>query len=223
MDRRTPRGLLTALVLGGCVALLSGGSAAGAPDGGTTTTTTSTTHHDTHTRVDLTPVDAYETRVVAEAGGAVVFERAFGAAPGAPAVVAAVGEARSALVAGGACSISGPVEEGAGSAAADAQVDEEFDHEETSVTTTTTFGPATILIGEDQSQVFFVAPGTTNVNVNTHTESFYDQLFQNTVTQEVTYRLTGAPCGVPPPDPAAVLPERADVAIPVPAQPRTAG
>ena len=44
----------------------------------------------------------------------------------------------------------------------------------TSITTTTTFGPATILIGTDQSTTFFVAPGTTNVNVNTHTATFFD-------------------------------------------------
>ena len=45
-------------------------------------------------------------------------------------------------------------------------------HTETSQTTTTTFGPATILIGEDQSQTFFVAAGTLNINTNTHTEIF---------------------------------------------------
>jgi hypothetical protein len=38
-----------------------------------------------------------------------------------------------------------------------------LNHTETSVTATTTFGPATILIGDDQSQTFFVAAGTTNV------------------------------------------------------------
>lgn len=45
-------------------------------------------------------------------------------------------------------------------------------HTETSITTTTTFGPATIMIGEDQSQAFFVAAGTLNVSTNTHTEPF---------------------------------------------------
>jgi hypothetical protein len=42
----------------------------------------------------------------------------------------------------------------------------------TSVTSQTTFGPATILIGEDQSESYFVAAGTTNVNINTHTATF---------------------------------------------------
>jgi hypothetical protein len=45
-------------------------------------------------------------------------------------------------------------------------------HFETSVTTTTTIGPATILIGENQSQTYFVPAGTQNINTNTHTESF---------------------------------------------------
>lgn len=45
-------------------------------------------------------------------------------------------------------------------------------HVEISVTTSVTIGPATILVGENQSQVFFVAAGTTNVNTNTHTEIF---------------------------------------------------
>jgi uncharacterized protein with beta-barrel porin domain len=52
-----------------------------------------------------------------------------------------------------------------------------LNHIETSVTTTTTFGPAVILIGPEQCCTFFVLPGTTNVNVNTHTESFLDAKF----------------------------------------------
>lgn len=42
------------------------------------------------------------------------------------------------------------------------------------VTSTVAFGPATILIGPEQSVTFFVAAGTLNVNINTHTESFFD-------------------------------------------------
>jgi IPTL-CTERM motif len=45
-------------------------------------------------------------------------------------------------------------------------------HAETTVTQTTSLGPGTILIGEDQSATFFVAAGTTNINTNTHTEFF---------------------------------------------------
>jgi outer membrane autotransporter protein len=48
----------------------------------------------------------------------------------------------------------------------------------TSVSTQTTFGPATILIGPEQSITFFVAPGTTNVNTNVHTASFFTASFR---------------------------------------------
>ena len=50
----------------------------------------------------------------------------------------------------------------------------QFDHAETSVTSTISLGPGTILIGPDQSQTFFVAAGTSNVNTNTHTQSFFN-------------------------------------------------
>jgi outer membrane autotransporter protein len=49
-----------------------------------------------------------------------------------------------------------------------------LNHTDLSLSTTTTFGPATILIGPDQSVPFFVVPGTTNVNTNTHTHFFWD-------------------------------------------------
>ena len=42
----------------------------------------------------------------------------------------------------------------------------------TSSTATAVLGPGTIMIGECQSQPFFVAAGTSNVNTNTHTETF---------------------------------------------------
>jgi hypothetical protein len=51
-------------------------------------------------------------------------------------------------------------------------------HFETSVTQQLTTGPATILIGPDQSITFFVLPGTTNFNTNTHTQTFIHDIFQ---------------------------------------------
>ncbi|MGD9847164.1 autotransporter outer membrane beta-barrel domain-containing protein [Pseudorhodoplanes sp.] len=47
-----------------------------------------------------------------------------------------------------------------------------------SVSTQVAIGPGTILIGSDQSQTFFVAPGTTNLNTNTHTETFVTNFLQ---------------------------------------------
>jgi hypothetical protein len=44
----------------------------------------------------------------------------------------------------------------------------------------TAFGPATILVGEDQGQTCFVSPGHVNVNEHTHTSTFVYDLFQPT-------------------------------------------
>jgi hypothetical protein len=52
----------------------------------------------------------------------------------------------------------------------------------TTVTTATTIGPQTILIGNDQSQSFFVQAGTENINTNTDYHLFEDALFQNSQT-----------------------------------------
>jgi outer membrane autotransporter protein len=53
-----------------------------------------------------------------------------------------------------------------------------FDRSEISITTSLTFGPATILIGPDQSIFFFVPLGTTNTHTNTHSANFFDNIFQ---------------------------------------------
>src|SRR5262249_3907295 len=56
-------------------------------------------------------------------------------------------------------------------------------HIDTTVTQTTSLGPGIILVGDDQSQTFFVAAGTTNINTNTHFESFFQISSQtNTIT-----------------------------------------
>lgn len=59
----------------------------------------------------------------------------------------------------------------------------------TSISSSTSFGPATILVGDDQSQSFFVAAGTQNVNTNTHTETFVNKNFQQTT--DSTWQVTG--------------------------------
>jgi hypothetical protein len=48
------------------------------------------------------------------------------------------------------------------------------------VTRAISFGPATILIGEDQGQTCFIPAGDLNVNVNTHVHEFLSELFQAT-------------------------------------------
>ena len=52
----------------------------------------------------------------------------------------------------------------------------QINHTETSVTTSVATGPGTIMIEACQLQTFLVAAGTSNVNTNTHTETFVDCL-----------------------------------------------
>ena len=198
------------IVLG---AALSGTAGAGA-GGGTFTTTTSTTRHTTTTRVDLDDLAALETRVSATLNGVVVFDQTVSAAPDSGAVTTLLDQANTSLTGGGACTIAGPVQT-SGETSDTELVNEEVTATETSVTTSTTFGPATILVGEDQSVTFFVAPGTTNVNVNTHTETFVTQTFQTTNTTTVHLQLSGVTCEAV--DDVAVRAE------PIRAEPRTNG
>ena len=103
-----------------------------------------------------------------------------------------------------------------------------LDHTDTTLSTTTTFGPATILIGDDttcaaaiatlpgttrpecvtdgQSQPFFVAAGTTNVNTNTHRQYFVAEAVTQTQTflTSQTYEVVGAD---EPPVVIAIRPE----------------
>lgn len=61
---------------------------------------------------------------------------------------------------------------------------------ELTVTTDATVGPGTILIGEDQSVVFFVVPGTSNLNTNTHTETFVHTTFRQESGSVQSFRQT---------------------------------
>ena len=65
-------------------------------------------------------------------------------------------------------------------------------------TTSTQLGPGTIFIGVNQADVFFVAPGTQNINTNKHTQVFVNQPFQTTVTHHATLEFTGAGCATAP-------------------------
>lgn len=185
-----------------CLWLLSFGSATpvhGAVGGaGNTsiTNTTSTTSHNTYT--DYT---AYQTRVLGYvysdgAAGfheAYVFDQTTPHSPSSTEVSSLFDQAGAAVNAAlqdtsilpGRCATL--TQGGPELIASSQSVSESLNHTETSVTTQTTIGPATILIGEEQSQTFFVAAGTININVNTHTESFIDR----TTTNSNTYQVTG--------------------------------
>lgn len=72
------------------------------------------------------------------------------------------------------------------------------------VTIEDTIGPGPIIVGDrDLGGVpFDVLAGTNNLNVNTHTENFYDDLFQATRTDFATYQITAEVTAPPVPEPA---------------------
>jgi uncharacterized protein with beta-barrel porin domain len=59
-------------------------------------------------------------------------------------------------------------------------------NETISITNSTSIGPATILVGADQSGPTFIAAGTTNVNTNLHRETFFEDDYQATTTDAAT-------------------------------------
>lgn len=194
-----------------CGVLTQGAQAAVGGGGGSTSTfTSSTTHHDTHTRVDLANIHTYQTRVLGYiydnlGNDAWVFDKTTGDPPNAPgnnevntlfnqAEAAIRAAAHNQHVMPGRCAsltIHDPALTASSSSSSTVKVGEQLTRTETSVTTSTTFGPATILIGEDQSQTFFVAAGTVNFNTNTHTENFINDLYQTTINHRATYTVVG--------------------------------
>ena len=176
---------------------------AGAGPGGTTTATTSTTRHTTVTEQTV-EAEEHQTRVTAVLDGVVVFDQTVNAAPGSPEVHALEAQAVAAVTGPG-CAITGQGATGSRGSTG-STVTDQVTHTETSVTSTTTFGPGTILIGEDQSQTFFVADGTANVNTNTHTETFVTRTTTTTYLN-TQHRQTTGTCAPPliPPPPLPVL------------------
>lgn len=81
------------------------------------------------------------------------------------------------------------------------------------VTTTLSTGPSTVLVGEDQSEEFFVAAGTTNLNTNTHTETFVNTIYQTVCDDETATTAVvdpSVPVGEPEAAPAEAIPASAD-------------
>jgi hypothetical protein len=169
-----------------------------------TTFTTSTSSHTTLTRVDQS-IQVFQTRVLAVTDTFVeAYDQTVSAAPGSAETNAAFEAARQALVAALVVESTTPPNNGVGviqtlppslvssTQASQTVVSTRLDHVQTSTTTTTTLGPATIFIGPNQSEAFTVLPGTQNINTNTHTESFVTETHQTTVTNAATYLLTGS-------------------------------
>ena len=187
----------------------------------TTQTTWSTTGHTTTRHVDIPDAQAYATRVVATGpGGEVVFDQTT-ATPGNSSQVSQLFDAaRAKLVQafGEQASISGPdlidsaTTTGPGARLGDYLVQFRAGLNET---TTTSFSesPDTILVGRNQSITLFIpgppdTPECDGTNTNLHREQFVNRLFQATVTDSATYRLTATAVATPPSQPpAAGLPD----------------
>ena len=157
-------------------------------------------------------VEEYQTRVTAVLDGVVVFDQTVNAAPGSPEVQALEAHAVAAVTGPG-CAITGQGVTGSRGSTG-STISDQVTGTETAVTTQTTFGPGTILIGEDQSQTFFVADGTTNVNTNTHTETFVSRTTTTTYLNSQVRQTVGT-CAPPqqPPPPPPVLCAGRDVTV----------
>ena len=184
----------------------------------TTQTTWSTTGHTTTRHVDIPDAQAYATRVVASGpGGEVVFDQT-AAAPADSAQVSQlfdVAKAKLRQAFGDQAGISAPtlVDSAAtrGSAVqlGDYLVQFRAGLNETT-TTSVSFSPDTILVGRNQSITLFIPgpPECDNTNNNLHREQFANRLFQATVTDSATYRLTATAVATPPSQPpATALPD----------------
>jgi uncharacterized protein YhjY with autotransporter beta-barrel domain len=194
--RAASLGLALLFVLGGLPgALHPAHGVVGGGGAGNSTFTNSTTAGTTYTRVDLEPIQEYLTRVLGQFGnGTVVFDSSLNVMPSDPAVAAAIAQAQQALTNAGAQKILPPqLIASSTSLSTSVKTGEAFNHQEQSVSTTQSIGPGTILIGENQSETFFVVGGTTNFNTNTHTETFIDEFFQGTLTISNTFLVLGDP------------------------------
>lgn len=189
--------------------------------GGTFTTTTSETDSIIFNAPTITVqrVGLFETRIIGRlTGGTPLFDQTVNAAFGSAPVQTALAAARLAITAGGGPGvvvISDPVlvSRTVSSATSTASVFTLAGTSQT-VTTATTFGPATITIGDRRScggvttalpsstrpicgtpggTSFTVAAGATNVNTNTQTDYTVSEARTDTITETMreTYELTG--------------------------------
>lgn len=169
--------------------------------------------------IEVRRISLFETRIIGRlAGGTPLFDQSVADAFGSTAVQNAITAARLAITAAGAPGIvivSDPVlvSRAVTSATTSASIFSLAGTSQT-ITSTTTFGPATITIGDGRScgaaigalpsgtrpacgppggQSFDVAPGTLNVNTNTHTDYTVNEARTDTITETTreTYELTG--------------------------------
>lgn len=147
------------------------------------------------TRVDLPPRDEFETRVLGVVTGGtppaqVVFDQTTANPASSPEAQALFDQAAAAVEARAGDAGSPELVDAADSSTTTHQGDV-FSGHAVETSPTTVFGPATILVGNDQSEFLFVPLGCTNRNDHTHTSSFFDSEFQTTVTHSETHQITG--------------------------------
>jgi hypothetical protein len=73
----------------------------------------------------------------------------------------------------------------------------------TSTTTVQTFGPATVNVGGNQTELFYVLPGQLDINVNTNNEYFRNPLTTNTYLTTQSYEILGTSGSGSVPEPAS--------------------
>ena len=162
------------------------------------TTTTSTTNHATNARLDLPAATVYHTRVIGvlASGAPVLFDMTTDHAPNSAEVNALFTQANQQLRNAGAVKLSTP----ALTASSNITGPKLHVGDQTVVfpsgvndtwTTSYTVGPTTIVVGENQSQSFFIPIGASDVNTNRHHETFVNNLYQATITRTATYTIKG--------------------------------
>ena len=175
----------------------TGGSALTTPPcsiaGPTMTRTVSTSNHTTTNHVDLPPRDAFVTRVVGVApNGQTVFDQSTPNAPSSPQAQALFAAARTAVAAApGTVAETGPTLIGSSDSSNTAHVADVLNFQSFSFTATTQVGPGVTLIGDDQSELYFLPPGCTNRDDGSVTLNFVDSQFQTTVTHASEFEIVG--------------------------------
>ena len=190
-DTPTQQAVLQAAAL---VAAESGQALAGstaANPGGTTVITNSTSSSYVAQDTPVSQqVNQYATTLKATLGSQTVFQQTYAAAFSDPAVQAAV-SAADAILAADHATAGTPVQASSSTVLQGSQLSYVLTGDtvatgNVSVTTVDTFGPAWILVGDLQSQVFNVLKGQLDINVNTNIEFF---AARNVVTTD-TYLTT---------------------------------
>jgi hypothetical protein len=178
-------------------------------------TYSTTNKYDTTYDVITERVNTYEVELIAMMqGGPTLYDQTISGALGDAAVQAAITEAKAALTTNGATSFTGPTLLSTGTSLAGSVSvtgDPVVTSSEVSAVTTSNIGPLTLMVGENQSQEFYLAPGQIDY------DTLITTLFHQTVTTTTTdtyltldiYQFIGVmdqpPTPAPVPEPASLL------------------